>query len=158
MILNELQLSPHIAPFLLIALLFFLLMCPPAASAQEISGDFFSGSSLVRGGEISGTVYLDKGNSPASQVIVTIRSVPSGITRRMLSDFDGSFLVGGLPKGTYEVIAESDGYYSAQATAQVSAFPADISLHLKPLIRGSSAAAGSLVSVRELKIPEKARE
>ena len=158
MILNQFQLSTHIAPFLLAALIFFLLARPPLADAQEMSGDLFSSSSFERRGEISGTVYLDKNNSPASQVIVTIRSVPAGIARSVLSDFDGRFRVGGLSRGTYQVTAESDGYYSAQVTALINGFPSDVSLHLKPVHPGQLQETGSLVSVRQLKIPEKARE
>src|SRR5215813_8762690 len=158
MLLNQHQLNTHIAPFLLIALIFFMLARPPFVGAQEISSDFFSGSRFERSGEISGIVYRDKSNSPASQVIIKIRSVPAGIARSVLSDFEGRFRVGGLSRGTYQVIAESDGYYSAQATTQVNGFPSDLSLHLRPLYPGHSPEAGSSVSVRELKIPEKARE
>jgi len=157
MILNQFQLSTHIAPFLLAALIFFLLARPPLADAQEMSGDFFWSSSFERRSEISGTVYLEKNNSPASEVIVTIRSVPAGIARSVLSDFDGRFRIGGLSRGTYQVTAESDGCYSAQVTAQINGFPSDISLHLKPMHPGQSQETGSLVSVRQLKIPDKAR-
>src|SRR5262249_58333478 len=100
MILNQFQLSTHIAPFLLSALIFFLFARPPVADAQEMSGDFFSGSTFERSGEISGTVYLDKSNSPASQVIVTIRSMQAGIVRSGFLGFVGRFFPCGLFPGT----------------------------------------------------------
>src|SRR5262249_54405641 len=109
-------------------------------------------------GEISGTVYRGSGDSPAAQVVVTIRSMPSGIERSVLSDVEGRFLVGGLPRGTYLVIVQSDGFLSGRATAQVNGFPSDVSIHLKSLYSGHATGAGSTVSVRELKIPDKARE
>lgn len=157
MIFNQLQLGTHIAPFLLAALVLFMLARTPFADAQELTGGIFSDSSFGKSGEISGTVYRDKGDSPASRAIVTIRSMPSGITRSVLSDYDGHFRVDGLPRGTYLVIAESNGYNPDQVTTQVNGFPSDISLHLKPL-SGHSAEASGLVSARELKIPDKARE
>ena len=158
MILYELRLNPHIAPFIFLSLLFLLLMRPPLAGAQEFSSDFSPGPSFERNGEISGTVYLDNGPSPARQITITIQSLSLGIFRTVLSDFDGTFRVRGLSAGTYQVIAVAQGYFSAYATAQVGGFPSEISLRLKPSHPIDSSANGASISVRELKIPPKARD
>jgi len=158
MILSELRLNPHITSLIFVFLLFLMLMRPPLASAQGISGDLLSGSSFERNGEILGTVHLDSGDLPVGQITITVRSLALGISRTVLSDFDGTFRVRGLSPGTYQVIAEAQGYHSAYATTQVNGFSSDISLSLKPSHPASSSASGSSISIRELKIPGKARD
>jgi len=158
MILSELRLNPHITSLIFVFLLFLMLMRPPLASAQGISGDFLPDSSFERSGEILGTVHLDSGDLPVGQITITVRSLSLGISRTVLSDFDGTFRVRGLSPGTYQVIAEAEGYHSAYATTQVNGFTSDVSLNLKPLRPASSSAGGASISIRELKIPEKARD
>src|SRR5215813_7294595 len=108
MFLHHLQLSPNIAPLLLVTLLFLLLTRPALVTAQQIPADFLPDTPAENRGEISGTVYQDK-DLPAIQAIVTVRSQPSGISRSVLSDYDGRFRIANLPNGTYRVIVESDG-------------------------------------------------
>jgi Tfp pilus assembly protein PilF len=157
MLSHRIPLGSRIASFLLFALIFLAFTRPSPASAQEISGDFLSDSSFDRSGEISGTVYTDSGRLPISEITITIRSMSLGTTRSVLPDFDGHFRVSGLARGTYQVIAEADGYSPTQTIAQVDRFPSDVSLHLKPT-RAAFSADGSTVSVHTLKIPDKARQ
>src|SRR5580658_7897212 len=70
-------------------------------------------------GEISGTVLLEPGKRPASQVAVSLKSRGGGIFRSVLTDFEGRFKVQNLPRGTYEIVVEEDGYESAQTSAQI---------------------------------------
>lgn len=158
MALHEFRSDPHIISFLFLALIFFMLTRAPLASAQEFSGDLLPNVTPERSGEISGTVYVDNGAVPAGQIIVTIRSLSLGTSRSILSDFDGSFRVRGLAPGTYQVSAEARGYYPSDATVQVGPFRSDLSLRLTSSHIGSSSVGGRSISVRELKIPAKARE
>jgi len=123
-----------------------------------MSGDFFPGSLPERGGEVSGTVYLDNGGVPAVQIVVTIRSLSVGTSRSILSAVDGTFRMRGLHEGNYQVIAEANGYDSASTTVQVGRFFSDVSLRLKPSHSSNSFAGGSSISVYQLKIPAKARQ
>ena len=157
MLSSKIRLGSCIASFLLFTLIFLVFMRSPLASAQEISGDFLSDSSLERSGQISGTVYLE-GDLPGGQIAITVRSLSMGISRTVLSDFDGSFRIRGLSPGVYQVVAEAQGYHSANTTIQVTGLISDVSLHLKSSHPGNSLAAGSSISVRDLKIPRKARE
>jgi carboxypeptidase family protein/tetratricopeptide repeat protein len=115
-------------------------------------------SSERTGGDISGIVLMEVGNRPASQVAVKLKSSSAGIFRSVLTDFDGQFEVRGLPPGTYEIIVDEPGYESARTSAQLKGPSMKFVLHLKssPLLqtRGN----GYMVSVRELRIPGKARD
>jgi tetratricopeptide (TPR) repeat protein len=107
-------------------------------------------------GEISGTVLLEPGKRPASQVAVSLKSRVGGIFRSVLTDFEGRFKVQNLPRGTYEIVVEEDGYESAQTSAQIESSSADLVVHLSSK-SGPISRSDYLVSVRELKIPWKAR-
>ena len=159
MLLHEFRSDPHIIAFLILAIIFFLLSRTPLASAQEISSGFVPDPSPERSGEIAGVVFTDGGDASLVQVIITVRSASLGTSRSILSDTDGTFRMRGLSEGTYQIMAEAEGYDSASATAQVGQFPSDISLHLKAAHPAYSSANGpSSVSVHDLKIPSKAHE
>ena len=123
----------------------------PMAMAQISSSERTSGG-------ISGIVLLEVDNRPASQVAVKLRSSSAGIFRSVLTDFDGQFEVRGLPPGTYEIIVDEPGYESARTSTHLEGPSTKFVLHLKssplPQPRGNS----YMVSVRELKIPGKARD
>ncbi len=71
------------------------------------------------GGKISGTVLLKKGNRPASQVAVKLKSHAAGIFRSVLTDLEGHFEVRSLPPSTYEIVVDEPGYELAQASTQL---------------------------------------
>src|SRR5215510_4029542 len=54
------------------------------------------------GANVFGTVYLDKGNHSAANVIVNLRSLFSGMLLRVETDYVGHFEVHGIPSGAYE--------------------------------------------------------
>jgi tetratricopeptide (TPR) repeat protein len=107
-------------------------------------------------GEISGTVLLEADKRPASQVAVKLKSRVAGVFRSVLTDFEGHFRVQNLPRGTYDIAVEEEGYEAAQTSAQLDGPSAKLVVYLKgrsALIRQSYT-----VSVRELKIPGRAQD
>jgi tetratricopeptide (TPR) repeat protein len=107
-------------------------------------------------GEISGTVLLEGSKRPASQVAVSLRSRVAGIFRSVLTDLEGRFKVQNLPRGTYDIAVDEDGYEAAQTSAQLDGPSSKLVLYLKSK-SGAIRQSGYTVSVRELKIPGKAR-
>jgi len=108
-------------------------------------------------GEISGTVLLEADKRPASQVAVKLKSRVAGVFRSVLTDFEGHFRVPNLPRGTYDIAVDEEGYEAAQTSAQLDGSSANLVVYLKGRsgpIRHSS----YTVSVRELKIPGKAQD
>ncbi len=137
--------------FLLVFCLYLILpIWPPSANAQVSS---FESSD----GEISGTVLLEANKRPASQVAVSLKSRAAGIVRSVLTDLEGHFHVQNLPRGTYEIAVEEAGYEAAQTSAQLDGPSAQLVMYLKSRSMTTSR-SNYTVSVRELKIPEKARE
>lgn len=106
---------------------------------------------------ISGTVLSEKDDQPATQVVVSLRSHAAGIFRSVLTDFAGHFEVRSLPPGKYEINVEEAGFEPAKTSAELETQPVKLVLRLKPTAPASTPSAYS-VSVRELKISNKARE
>lgn len=121
----------------------------PVARAQD------SGIEKTEG-VISGTVVLEAGARTADQVAVSLRSHAAGVFRSILTDFDGHFEVRGLPAGTYEILVEEAGYEPVRTSVQLDGSSANVALHLRPFKASPSSGNKGIVSVRELKIPEKA--
>lgn len=109
-----------------------------------------------RDGSISGIVYVQVDNQPATQVAVSIKSHEVGIYRSVLTDYEGRFEVNGLARGTYEIRVEESGYEFLRTTEQIDGSPVKVELHLTP----STLAPPSkyTISIRELSIPNKAHE
>jgi Tfp pilus assembly protein PilF len=136
-------------PTLILSLLLIVFM--PAAGAQ-------SSDSQRSGGEISGIVLWSADNRPAAQVIVSLKSDPIGLSRSILTDFEGHFAVQGLPVGAYEVLAEEAGYEPAVAKVRLDGSLSNIVLHLKPVLVSNDVRNAATVSVRQLRIPSKAMD
>jgi tetratricopeptide (TPR) repeat protein len=133
-----------------LCLCLLLLIWIPSAKAQV--------SSFERSeGEISGTVLLEANKRPASQVAVSLKSRAAGIVRSVLTDLEGKFRVRNLPRGTYEIAVEEAGYEAAQTSAELDGPSAQLVMYLKPR-SGTTSQNSYTVSVRDLKIPDKARE
>ena len=138
-------------PLLVLNLLVSLMLAawPPRAAAQKSTFDNAQG-------EISGTVLLDSDKRPASQVAVSLRSRAAGVFRSVLTDLEGRFKVQNLPRGTYEIAVDEEGYEAAQTSAQLDGPSSKLVVYLK--CKPGSAHQGSYtVSVRELRIPGKAQ-
>lgn len=113
-----------------------------------------------RNGKIMGTVYLNRRGQPASQVLVSIRSLTSGVNRTVLTDLAGHFELREIPSGEYEVSAEERGLGFASTITPVNVLPAEITLYLNSSDASNASPRGAnpyTVSSHELKIPEKAQ-
>jgi len=122
----------------------------PSAKAQVSSFE-------NAGGEISGTVLLESDKRPATQVAVSLKSRAAGIFRSVLTDLEGHFKVQNLPRGTYDIAVDEEGYEAAQTSAQLDGPSAKLVVYLKSRPGGIRSSRYS-VSVRELRIPGKARD
>ena len=109
-------------------------------------------------GSLSGTVYAQDRNHPATQVAVSIKSHEAGVFRSVLTDYDGHFEVSGLARGTYEIGIEEEGYEPLHAEATIEGPSAKVELHLKPSLSPQTPPNAYKISVRELSIPGKAHE
>jgi len=108
-------------------------------------------------GSISGTVYLPGKSGLATQVAVSLKSHEWGVYRSVLTDYGGHFEVSGLPQGAYEISIEESGYEPLRDSAKLDGPSLNLDLHLIALAPKTPGSAYT-VSVRELKIPTRARE
>src|SRR5437899_9808262 len=109
------------------------------------------------GGKISGTVLLKKGNRPASQVAVKLKSHVAGIFRSVLTDMEGHFEVRSLPPSTYEIVVDEPGYEPAQASAQLDGSTSPLVLYLNSPNTAQTERNRYTISARALRIPDKER-
>jgi tetratricopeptide (TPR) repeat protein len=108
--------------------------------------------------EISGTVLRNSDQKPATQVVVKLFSRAAGIARSILTDLAGHFDVKGLPPSEYQVSLDEPGYEPAIADVQPGGGPSNLVLYMKPSNPTPKRQANYTISVRELKIPNKARD
>lgn len=145
-------------------LLFSFLTLALLAEASSVRAQGFfpddphSQPSRGRSGEILGTVYLNRNAEPAPQVIVNIRSLSSGTMQTVLTDFGGRFDLDQISQGTYEVSSSESGYGFASTMAEVSFFPAQVTLYLNSSVAPERGTNAYSVSVRELEISGKAQK
>ncbi len=131
-------------------LLLGLLVCTPIVRAQ-IAG--FDRDAV----EIFGTVFVEGGNRPIGGVIVNIRSLSGGPFVSVLTDSSGHFQVGGLNSGGYEIVVEEAGYEPTRETLRIYGPSPPLELHLRASNPSPVWRTDYTVSVRELRIPGKAR-
>jgi tetratricopeptide (TPR) repeat protein len=127
-----------------------LLAWIPSAEAQVSNFE-------TTAGKISGIVFLQADGRPAGQVVVNLKSDSAGISRRVLTDFEGRFEVRSLPLSTYEIIVEEPGYEPSRTSAQLTGPSSELVFYLRPSKFPETHRNDYMVSVRELKIPGKAR-
>jgi tetratricopeptide (TPR) repeat protein len=127
-----------------------LIVWTPSAKAQVSA---FASSE----GEISGTVLLEADKRPASQVAVSLKSRVAGVFRSVLTDFEGRFRIQNLPRGTYDIAVDEEGYEAAQTSALLDGPSAKLVVYLRSK-SGPIRQSGYTVSVRELRIPGKAQD
>jgi len=145
-------LRERVLPILVLRLCLYLILLIwiPGAKAQVTA---FENSD----GEISGTILLEANKRPASQVAVSLKSRAAGIARSVLTDLEGHFHVRNLPRGTYEIAVEEAGYEAARTNAQLDGPSAELVMYLKSRST-TTGTSNYTVSVRELKIPNNARD
>ena len=135
---------------LAIFLNFLLLAWAPMAEARTSGTDQADGI-------ICGTIYLPQSNQPASQVAVSVKSHEAGIFRSILTDYDGHFEVRGLVPGIYEVSVEEAGYETLRTKVRLDGPSTKIELHLISSQTLQTLKNAYTVSVRQLRIPDKAK-
>src|SRR5712691_10519599 len=138
--------KPGTLPWLLLG----LLVCAPVVRAQ-IAG--FDRQAV----EIFGTVFLEGANRPIGGVIVNIRLVTGGSFTSVLTDWGGCFQVRGLDPGMYEIVVEEPGYEPVRETLRLDGPSRPLELHLRASNPSPVRRTDYAVSVRELRIPAKAR-
>ncbi len=131
-------------------LLLGLLVCAPIVRAQ-IAG--FDRQAV----EIFGTVFLEGANRPIGGVIVNIRLLTGGSFTSVLTDWGGRFQVRGLDPGMYEIVVEEPGYEPVRETLRLDGPSPPFELHLRASNPSPVRRTDYTVSVRELRIPVKAR-
>jgi len=132
-------------------LLLGLLVCAPVVRAQVAGFD-------RQPVEIFGTVFLEGTNRPIGDIIVNIRSLTGGPFASFLTDWSGRFQVRGLDPGRYEIVVEEPGYEPTRETLQLLRGPSPpLELYLKAGNSSPARRTDYAVSVRELRIPGKAR-
>src|SRR5205807_10421372 len=108
-----------------------LLSQVPSANAQSASVDIPPNPAWGgRTGQIAGTVYLNRNGEPAPKVLVSIRSMLSGVSHAAETGFDGHFLLSKMPQGQYEVSASEQRYGFASTITADGLFHAGINLYL----------------------------
>lgn len=126
-----------------------LLIWAPVSWGQRIT--------FGRGlGNISGSVQLAAENRGAGGVRVEVRALRGGATLSTVTDGTGRFQMGGLPAGSYVVSVDRAGYERAEQTVEARGTFFDLMFRMRR-IASSVARVGNFVSVRELRIPSKAR-
>ncbi len=142
---------PQIAGFLSLLLLSVTsIVWAPVTKAQVPNSE-------PNEGTISGTVLLRTSNRPATQVAVKLESHLAGIFRSVLTDLEGHFEVRSLPPSTYEIVVDEPGYEPAQMSARLDGASSKLVLYLDSTATAHTARSSYTISVRELKIPGKAR-
>jgi hypothetical protein len=132
-------------------LLLGLLVCAPTVRAQIAGFD-------AQPVEIFGTVFVEAGNRPIDGAIVNIRSLAGGPFVSVLTDWSGRFQVRGLDPGRYEIVVEEPGYAPTRVTLELLRGPSPpLELYLKVGNPSPVRRTDYVVSVRELRIPAKAR-
>ena len=113
---------------------------------------------LQRGAWIRGHVESPNGR-PLSGVSVKIQAIESGFVDVDYTDDGGSFSFTNLPPGNYSIELEAPGYQTTRQFVRLDSFPLlNLSFILKPEA-GEEVLKGSYtVSVRQLQIPENARQ
>jgi tetratricopeptide (TPR) repeat protein len=127
-----------------------LLVCAPVVRAQVAGFD-------RQAVEIFGTVFLEGANRPIGDIIVNIRSLTGGPFASFPTDWTGRFQVRGLDPGVYEIVVEEPGYEPVRETLRLYGPSPPLELHLRESHSSPVWRTDYAVSVRELRIPGKAR-
>lgn len=109
-------------------------------------------------GRISGIAVSQGDNRPIGQVPISLKSHAAGIFRSILTDIEGHFEVRGLPAGTYDLEIDEAGYEPVRTKVQLDGSSSKLVLYLKSTTPMQVHLGRDLISVRELKIPGKARK
>jgi Flp pilus assembly protein TadD len=149
-----------LAPSLLLTTFLF---CPPLA-AQRRPGtvpfpddDLGLSPSRGRSFTISGSVSDADTHAPIAGARVDLQALSGGTLASEFTGNNGSFAFTNVRSGSYQLIFEQSAYQDAHETVEVEGPVFGMNILLRKL-SGGAGAGGPTVSVRELSMPEKARD
>jgi tetratricopeptide (TPR) repeat protein len=128
-----------------------LLFLPIVCSAQWKSPHDARGS-------LSGKIQIDDQSVPSSQVRVEVRQLSENWSVTAITDRDGSFRLEGLPTASYLVTVNAPGFAPFEQTLQVDSATMPLLIRLRKNSPDAGNPSARSVSVRELRVPEKARK
>ena len=111
------------------------------------------------GHNVSGFVREEGSQAPVQQVALEITSSGQRAAHTAYSNMEGEFSFGPVKDGEYYVVAKKDGY--VETTVHVSVSPAGVQalfISLPKVRSGDVPTAKDAVSLRQLSIPQKARD
>lgn len=97
-------------------------------------------------GQILGQV-MDRQGAPMAGVAVQVRHLPTGETRTVTTAGDGSFRMGLLPYGPYEVTLTRSGYSTLKASVTVGASATPLQVRMHPEAQACVEVVGMSASV-----------
>src|SRR5487761_216962 len=142
------------------------LYCPPLAAQKhsvpspssfpDMDGGL--GSTRARSFSISGVVADAGSRVQINGVRVDLQGPAGGILATAFTSGSGNFQFNNVRSGSYELIFEQTGYQDDRERLEVDGPVFGMTVGLKRLSSGAGTPGGPTVSVRELSIPQKARD
>ena len=138
--------------------------CPRLAAQRRPNANPFpdddAGLSPSRGRSVtvSGVVFDADSHSRLSGVRVDLQAVAGGILASEFTGASGSFEFTNVRPGNYQLIFEQSGYSDSREQVEVEGPMFGMNVALRKLGAGLAGSGGPTVSVRQLSIPQKARD
>jgi tetratricopeptide (TPR) repeat protein len=110
---------------------------------------------------ISGTVVYHADNKPAAHVKVEVRTYSGQMIDTYYTGADGRWSTTAIPPGQYVISVEAEGFKPFRQNEELQGYPGVrmyIMLDALPEAKPPAAAAGLVVSTRELGLPQDAQE
>ena len=139
-------------------LLFFTLLLIFSTAALSQGSRGLPGSTEPTG--ISGTVVYQADNKPAERVKVEVRTNSGQLIDTYLTGTDGKWSTSAIPPGQYVITIEVEGYKTVRQNEELLGYPGVLTyipLVALPGTKPPAAAAGPVVSARELGLPQEAQ-
>lgn len=129
---------------------------PSPSSFPDMDGGL--GSTHARAFSISGMVADSQSRAGINGVRVDLQGLAGGILATAFSSGNGNFQFNNVRPGSYEVVFDQTGYQDDRERLEVDGPVLGMTVNLKRLSSGAGASDGPTVSVRELSMPQKARD
>jgi tetratricopeptide (TPR) repeat protein len=143
----------------------FLACVPLAAQKRSLpspssfpDADGGLGSTREHAFSISGAVADALSRGRINGVRVDLQGLAGGILATTFTSGNGNFQFNNVRPGSYELVFDQTGYLDDREHLEVDGPVLGMTVDLKRLASGEGAQGGPTVSVRELSIPQKARD
>jgi Tfp pilus assembly protein PilF len=144
------------------ALLCSLPLCAQRRSVPSVSpfpdSDIGIGSGRVRSFNISGVVADAQSHVRLNGVRVDLEGMAGGVLATAFTSGNGNFQFNNVRSGSYELVFEQSGYEDDRERLDIDGPVLSMTVQLKPMNTEGAFARAPSVSVRDLSIPQKARE